>query len=1071
MRNVLHTATGKELIIACGILLFSCLFYFYVYSLHDQALVTSAKAVWFQGDMPSMIQHMTDRHAVGQYQSILHPLLSLQTFPPIYVLKKLGVSDYQAVQMLTATIAGLWSLTLYALLRVFGCIRLDALMLLMLAWSSAATVFWLATPEPYALSSISLMIALMLAIIAGKNKVNNWILVTVSAFSLSVTATNWMVGILATFTTQTKQRAWRVTFAALCLVTLLWFMQTPFFAVADIFIGHSGETSNLDFPYIEKTVSVIANLFSHSIIAPEILTQPSQHLFGEAGFNWTNVSIQHSKMGSATMQGNIATVIWGLLFVLGVWACIQSTWATPFKVTLLLTLVGQVALHTLYGEETFLYSLHFVPLLIGVVAFSLMHPCRPYAIMLIVMLIPLSMINNWQQFLQANELATSPRGNVLRQSALRPHDAWTKFDSHAILAIPGSMEKDKSYIEPGGSFSPKVGSFGVSVWLTDPLHTLIATSDTINPSQIEQSFVWQTNQSLPSIQTQTPFYHSITRLQSDNTWQHELDFSKPSIATNASLMIRSVGPSGGPIYKLSWNNQQLVVNDAWQVTFDSAPLSVHLGQEGINAWFAEGSNNKTIETPNGWGFANIKLNAMHPVKVNVKALHAQTAYQLPTTNIRGDLILQLPDERFNASLQAQIAHLMMSLVKNQTRPGDPTNYPIGWQRDGAYILVALARAGELEKAKMLSKAFADEDFFGGFGAEADSPGLALWALNQVASQLKEPAHDQWLWPHVQRKAQWIEQMLTTKQNMYAPFKGRVVPQHINDPEKNLVAEPAKNGLIVGRMDHHRPLLFVNAVNYLGLIEAADLATRLGKHEVATHWNMLADQLKSAWVKSFKPPYSDNERTYISGLWPTWIASDLMTAFKVNLNQRWKNQHDEMHLYKAKPLWTYFDVAETHQWLYLAQPERVWSTLEWFWQHQSIPGLYTWWEGEGEENSFGIWQNVRGWVKPNNINPHYWTAAEMALLQMDMLGHLSKKEAKTTLIIGAGIPLNWLNKPLAVKNLRVGPHTLDWHWENNVMQVTIDSPQPAIIKLGEHFPTNAKLLITYRQPSSAIVVSK
>lgn len=59
-----------------------------------------------------------------------------------------------------------------------------------------------------------------------------------------------------------------------------------------------------------------------------------------------------------------------------------------------------------------------------------------------------------------------------------------------------------------------------------------------------------------------------------------------------------------------------------------------------------------------------------------------------------------------------------------------------------------------------------------------------------------------------------------------------------------------------------------------------------------------------------------------------------------------------------PLWTYFDLAETHQWLFLDRLDRTWATLNWFWDHQSSPGLYTWWEGKGEENSFGRWTRVR-----------------------------------------------------------------------------------------------------------------
>ena len=42
-----------------------------------------------------------------------------------------------------------------------------------------------------------------------------------------------------------------------------------------------------------------------------------------------------------------------------------------------------------------------------------------------------------------------------------------------------------------------------------------------------------------------------------------------------------------------------------------------------------------------------------------------------------------------------------------------------------------------------------------------------------------------------------------------------------------MAKPADRGLIVGRMDWHFPVLYVNAVSYHGLMDAARLADRPG----------------------------------------------------------------------------------------------------------------------------------------------------------------------------------------------------------------------------------------------------
>ena len=138
--------------------------------------------------------------------------------------------------------------------------------------------------------------------------------------------------------------------------------------------------------------------------------------------------------------------------------------------------------------------------------------------------------------------------------------------------------------------------------------------------------------------------------------------------------------------------------------------------------------------------------------------------------------LDLPYPRFAASLNAQVAHLMMGLVDGETRPADPTSYPLAWSRPEAYIVTALARAGRVDMAKKLSTHLAEQDFFGGFGAEADSLGLAIWSLGEVAVRVDQRDDDRWLWPHVRRKASsLILQMLSNDKPFQQTSNGPVIP--------------------------------------------------------------------------------------------------------------------------------------------------------------------------------------------------------------------------------------------------------------------------------------------------------
>ena len=164
---------------------------------------------------------------------------------------------------------------------------------------------------------------------------------------------------------------------------------------------------------------------------------------------------------------------------------------------------------------------------------------------------------------------------------------------------------------------------------------------------------------------------------------------------------------------------------------------------------------------------------------------------------------------------------------------------------------------------------------------------ALWALDEVASQLNEPEFDKLIWPHVKRKAKLIVSMLSNNSPVYKSWSGDIVPDLLSRILEGdgitkgygslwlmLVAEPARDGLIIGKVDNQFPLLYVNAVSFRGLLSAAAIADRLGHGSEAIAWRNHAIELKNAWEKSFSPPETSNDRTYICGLWPTGIAESI-----------------------------------------------------------------------------------------------------------------------------------------------------------------------------------------------------
>ncbi len=261
------------------------------------------------------------------------------------------------------------------------------------------------------------------------------------------------------------------------------------------------------------------------------------------------------------------------------------------------------------------------------------------------------------------------------------------------------------------------------------------------------------------------------------------------------------------------------------------------------------------------------------------------------------------------------------------------------------------------------------------------------------------------------------------------------------------------------MDHRSPILYVNAVSFRGLLAAAELADRLGRAPDADEWRRAAAGIRQSWQAALQTRQAENERTYICGIWPAGIVRADNRSYLAGLQRRWEALRDSAGGFRRRPLWTYFAVAEAHQWLLAGRVDRVWQTLRWFWQNQASDGLYTWWEGDGEENTFGHWEQIRGWLSPPHVTPHYWTAAEMLLLQLDMLACVDRGADGPVLRIGQGVPKKWLQHPMSVRKLSTRLGRVDWSWRDGRMRVTVHGQQCAV-RLGPAFPADTPVEVNF-----------
>ena len=1015
---------------------------------------------WFEADTVREVSNMSSMHDDHSRTSV-HPLFSMLAFTPVYLLSKsLSISSTQAVLLITSLIGGLWTSALYVLLRLLGCRRLDAAVFTTLGLSSASAIFWLPVPNTYSWGSLSIMLALILLLFGEQRRVGAGLYVITSAFTLSFTVTNWMAGLLLTLARWPWKQAAQLSINAFCLVVLLWGVQKFAFPSAEFFIGSRKEATWINHPQSGTAQNIASSFVFHTVIAPAVrfIDDDGYIQFGDDSFRLSQrLAFQFSAPGSAGPLGLLAVGLWSALLLNGLWRLVTMDEHLRFRLVLSALLAFELCLHMVYGEETFTYSLNFMPLLLAVAALGATGAGRRGRVVVVLagLLTLCAGVNNWQQFQEARESAThfTPQREVMTEMMKKdPKRPWPRSVGHVPLAKPGASEAEHAYHEPGGDFSPQTPSFGVSLWLCDAQGRPVLTSQTVPLHEIRQTFAPSAYPNVPAIATKTPYYEATWSRLDATRW--ELRFTNHSAYTPA-IVVRSVGPAGGPVTTLDWNGEQVTVNDRWSLHVTPSPAHVVLGDENNDGWMTAQSAVTTWQGHSGWGYARLSLSAPRPGMTGEYRLVLSDS-RIPIEMHRWykhvpEIHLNLPDSRFQESMEAQVTHLMMGLVAGETRPGDPAMFHRAWQRQGAYIVSALARSGSAHTSRVLSQFLATHDFGGGAGPEADAPGLSIWALTEAADYTADNWHDQWLWPHIVRKTRRIEDMLDARAPLMESF---TIPspydlQHGQQVRTAILAQPSQDGLIVGRVGSEWPSLYVNAVSYQGLLAAAEFAERLGKHRQAASWRERAGFLQASWQRRMVNSESAIGISTVrfgqpndSASRPQGLAQPLTTL----------RRSDESTSLAAQ-------LAQAHRALREGRTDEVWMTLRRLWDKQASPGLYTW-EGPrpSTEDVADGWQYARGWHDRGTVSPDYETAALLLLLQQDMLAYLDQSGTEPVVVIGAGVPRSWLPHQMSASGLALPGGSIAWQWDGHTMRVTLQGPSRTI-RLGPAFPPHAELLIT------------
>lgn len=355
--------------------------------------------IWFQADATRVFGDMTDRLG-NHYRTKVHPLFVLLTHPPVTLIGVLtGASALTAARLFIAFLAGIWIILVFSLCRAFGCRRMDATIFAILGGVSAAALFWTRITETYLLSSISIMVG-VLAVNLPPQRKSLWITLA-SAFSLSVTVTNWMAGLLATAVSFPWKRACQLSANAFCIVVLLWGVQKFIYPQCEFFLGDREEVLYINNSRLGGPVTAMKALVFHTMVMPRM--RPFEDMKAE----WRRVGYirtQLERPGAGSRLATVAAALWAFLLAIGVWGLFTIKEYLKLRLVVGGTLFGQMALHSIYGEETFIFSLNFAPLLLGVAAMGLHTRLRRVVQIAAICLILTAGANNFSQLSKAIKL-------------------------------------------------------------------------------------------------------------------------------------------------------------------------------------------------------------------------------------------------------------------------------------------------------------------------------------------------------------------------------------------------------------------------------------------------------------------------------------------------------------------------------------------------------------------------------------------------------------------------------------------------------------------------------------------
>lgn len=665
-----------------------------------------------------------------------------------------------------------------------------------------------------------------------------------------------------------------------------------------------------------------------------------------------------------------------------------------------------------------------------------------------------------------------------------PDWIWNRADTHVILGVPGSLEAYKTPVEPGNSFSPGPGTYGVSTWVytKDKLHAPEEKALEELEWSFERGYLpllhsdWKAGDIIVSSELFTQEEEGVYKDYLRVTLKNNGEYTEAKLY----LVIRSFGAAGGPIHSLKGNKDCVWINGKAMVFAEKeatafGAVGYEKNQKDISLYLKKGvmPSETEVEDTATWASGALEYKCrlekgqsitldfaflmhgdddfnqwMTPLASPLELDKRKQRY-IETWEKMMSIELDLPDKSFVDGMLCQLAHLYMFTVDNSIRI-TPVSYPLWWLRDGAYVLNALNKGGFHEFADRACREIAGREAFGGFGSEGDGPSDQIWMLSEHFLLTRDMDFLREVYPHIKRYAELLMKMRRTDRPL-RKFTEFVIPLCMLDPNVDLMCLPAKDGLIMGRMDHGIRPFWINGFAYMALKRAAICARALGEEDSV--FEQEAEELKKAIWAKVEPEFGKDDRDVNSAFWPAGWARREDELIRTRFHKFWDEVRYPNGEHAPEKEWTYFEAGQAHNFLLLGEREKAWVSIEYFLYKHTAPGLYTYPEAINGNTGL-LWPRTRGWDDVECVTPHGWTAAEVFHLLRDCL----VREEEGKIVIGSGIPSTWEGEHFRVGNIPTYYGNLSFEYKPEENCLTVFCDKPLEVEVVQELPFEIRLVV-------------